>query len=129
MCFSLQPGHHSSLTEPNLQPTANQDRNNQCGIQHHSRELLMMGIVVRDICLAYKKYNKITGDIYLVFYSSVIIMMHGPIKSGRNTCLDLDYLNIVSLHFKFTSFIFHRNIYEYMLLHCSKYNSLFPLDT
>jgi len=23
-CFSLQPGHYSSLTEPNLQPTANQ---------------------------------------------------------------------------------------------------------
>jgi len=23
-CFSLQPGHYSSLTAPNLQPTANQ---------------------------------------------------------------------------------------------------------
>ena len=35
-CFSLQPGHYSSLTAPNLQPTANQERNDQCGNQHHS---------------------------------------------------------------------------------------------
>jgi len=30
-CFSLQPGHYSSLTAPNLQPTANQERNDQRG--------------------------------------------------------------------------------------------------
>jgi len=28
-----------SLTAPNLQPTANQERNDQCGNQHYSREL------------------------------------------------------------------------------------------
>jgi len=32
------------------QPTANQERNDQCGNQHHSRKLLMMGIVVPEIC-------------------------------------------------------------------------------
>ena len=42
----LQPGHYSNLTAPNLQPTANQERNDQYGNQHHSRELLMMGIVI-----------------------------------------------------------------------------------
>jgi len=47
--FSLQPGHYSSLTTPNFQPTANQERNNQCGNQHYSRELLMMGTVVPEI--------------------------------------------------------------------------------
>ena len=46
----LQPGHHSSLTAPNLQHTANQERNDQCGNQHHSRELLMMGIVMPETC-------------------------------------------------------------------------------
>jgi len=46
----LQPGHYSSLTTPNLQPTANQERNDQCGNQHHSRDLLMMGIVVPETC-------------------------------------------------------------------------------
>ena len=29
----LQPGHYSSLTAPNLQHTANQERNDQCGNQ------------------------------------------------------------------------------------------------
>ena len=38
----------------------------------------MMGIVVPETCWAYKKYNKIISDIYLVFYSSVITMMYGP---------------------------------------------------
>ena len=41
---------NSSLTVPNLQPTANQERNDQCGNQHHSRELLMMGTVVLETC-------------------------------------------------------------------------------
>ena len=46
--LSLQPGHYSSLTAPNLQHTANQDRKDQCGTHHHSRELLMIGIVVPE---------------------------------------------------------------------------------
>jgi len=60
---SLQPGHYSSLTAPKLQHTVNQERNDQCGNQHHNRELLMMGIVMTETCLAYKKYNKIISDI------------------------------------------------------------------
>ena len=46
----LQPGHYANLPAPNLQPTANQERNDQRGNQHHSRELLMMGIVVPETC-------------------------------------------------------------------------------
>jgi hypothetical protein len=46
----LQPDHYSSLTAPNLQPAANQERNDQCGNQHYSRELLMMVIVVPETC-------------------------------------------------------------------------------
>ena len=59
---------YSSLPAPNLQPTANQERNDQCG----NRKLLMMGIVMPITCSAYKKYNKIISGIWLVFYSSVI---------------------------------------------------------
>jgi len=44
--LSLQPLHHSSLTATNLQHTANQE----CGNQHHSHELLMMGIVLPRTC-------------------------------------------------------------------------------
>ena len=43
------------------------------------RELLMMGIVIPETCWAYKEYNKITSGIQLVFYSSVITVMRGPI--------------------------------------------------
>jgi len=48
--LSLQPGHYSSLAAPNLQNTANQERNDQCGNQRHSRKLLMMGIVMPETC-------------------------------------------------------------------------------
>jgi len=47
---SLQPGHDSSLPAPNLKHTANQERHGQCGKQRHSRELLMMGIVMLKTC-------------------------------------------------------------------------------
>jgi len=47
---SLQIGHHSSLTAPNPQHTANQEIYDQCGNQHHSRELLMMVIVMPETC-------------------------------------------------------------------------------
>jgi len=47
---SPQPWHYSNLTAPHLQPTANQERTDQCGKQHHSRELLMMGIVMLETC-------------------------------------------------------------------------------
>jgi len=60
---SLQPGHHSSLHAPNLQPTANQERNDQCRNQNYSRKLLMMGIVVPETCWVCKKYNKIISGI------------------------------------------------------------------
>ena len=41
---------YSNLTAPNLQLTANQERNDQRGNQYYSRELLMMGIVVPETC-------------------------------------------------------------------------------
>ena len=61
--YNKQPGNYSSLTAPNLQSTANKERSDQCGNQHYSRELLMMGIVVAETCRVYKKYNKIISGI------------------------------------------------------------------
>jgi len=66
----LQPGHYPSLTAPNLQPTANQERDDWCGNQHYIRELLMMDIVVLEACWTYKKYNKIISGIYLFLFFS-----------------------------------------------------------
>jgi len=82
LCLSLQPGHYSSLTAPHLQHTTNQDRHDQCGKQHHSRELLMMGIVmpIRSTI----KYQVASG---WFFDSSVITMLHGPINIRQTSNL------------------------------------------
>jgi len=45
-----QAGVVSRLAAPNLQPTATQERDDQGGNQHYSRELLMMGTVVPKTC-------------------------------------------------------------------------------
>jgi len=49
-------------------------------IQQHSRKLLMMDILMCETCWARKKWNKIASDTKLVFYSSTITMMNGPIN-------------------------------------------------
>jgi len=86
--LSLQPGHYYSLTAPNLQPPANKERQDQCGNQHYSRELLMMGIVVPETCWAYKKYNKMSSGIELVFR---FFSYHNDARSNKHqiqqTCL------------------------------------------
>ena len=49
-------------------------------IQQHSRKLLIVDTLMSEICWAYKKWNEIVSDIKLVFHSSNITMMHGPIN-------------------------------------------------
>jgi len=49
-------------------------------IQQHSRKLLMMDILMSETCWVHKRWNKIASDIKLVFYSSAITMMQGPIN-------------------------------------------------
>ena len=55
-------------------------------IQQHSRNLLMMDTLMSETCWAHKKWNKIASDIKLVFYSSTITMMHGPINTRVSQC-------------------------------------------
>jgi hypothetical protein len=49
-------------------------------IHQHSRKLLKMDILMSETCWAHNKWNKITSDIKLVFHSSTVAMMHGPIN-------------------------------------------------
>jgi len=49
-------------------------------IQQQSCKLLMMDILMSETCWVHKKWNKIASGIKLVFYSSTITMMHGPIN-------------------------------------------------
>ena len=45
-----------------------------------SRKLLMMDILMSETCWAHKKWNIISSDIKLVFYSSTVTVMHSPIN-------------------------------------------------
>jgi len=69
-------------TQPHRNSNTHRTKNNTTNvlIQQNSRKLLNMDILMSEICWAHKKWNKIASDIKLVFYSSTITMMHGPIN-------------------------------------------------
>ena len=48
-------------------------------VLQHSRRLLKMDILMSETCWAHNKWNKIASD-RLVFHSSTIAMMNGPIN-------------------------------------------------
>ena len=68
--------------QPHRNSNTHQTKNNTTNvvIQQNSRKVLMMDILMSEKCWALKKWNKIASDIKLVFYSSTITMMHGPIN-------------------------------------------------
>jgi len=76
----LQPNHTET-------PSTHRTRNNttNVAIQQNSRKLLMMDILMSETYWAHKKLTKIASDIKLVFYSSTITMMHGPINISFQT--------------------------------------------
>jgi len=69
-------------TQPHRNSKTHWTKNNTTNvvIQQNSRKLLMMDILMSETCWAHEKWNKIASDIKLVFYSSTITMMHGPIN-------------------------------------------------
>ena len=83
MEYPTQP-HGNSNTHRTKKNTTN------VVIQQNSRKFLMMGILMSETCWAHKKWNKIASDIKLVFYSSTITMMHGPINIS-STCFEQFY--------------------------------------
>ena len=50
-------------------------------IQQHSHKPLMMDILMSETRCVHRKWNKVASDIKLVFNSSTITMMHGPINT------------------------------------------------
>jgi len=80
-------------TQPHRNSNTHRTKNNTTNvvIQHNSRKLLMMNILMSETCWVHKKWNKIASDIKLVFYSSTITMMHFPINI-RFMCPPSDYL-------------------------------------
>ena len=73
-----------------------QNKTTDVVIQRHSRKLLMMDILMSETCWAHKKWNKIPSDIKLVFHSSTITMLHGPINIKHSICITLS--SSIDLH-------------------------------
>ena len=69
-------------TQPHRNSNTHRTKNNTTNvvIQQNSHKLLMMDILMSETCWTHKKWNKIASDIKLVFYSSTITMMHGPMN-------------------------------------------------
>jgi len=63
-----------------LNPPSLQNNTTNVVIQQNSRKLLMMDILMSETCWAHQKWNKVASEVKLVFYSSSITMMHGPIN-------------------------------------------------
>ena len=70
----LQPANEHHLTQRTENKTTDVE------IHQHSRRLLKMDILMSETCWAHNKWNKVASYIKLVFHSSTIAMMHGPIN-------------------------------------------------
>jgi len=81
--FRLQPATSDTTpTQPHRISNTHRTKNNTTDvvIQQNSRKILMMDILMSETCWAHTKWNKIASEIKLVFYSSTITMMHGPVN-------------------------------------------------
>jgi len=82
---------HTDATpnQPHRNSNTHRTKNNTTNmvIQQNSRKLLMLDILLSETCWAHKKWNKLTSDIKLVFYSSTVTMMHGPINIRSLHCI------------------------------------------
>ena len=95
--LQLQPGHYSSLPAPNFQPTTTQERDDQCGNQHYSRELLMIYVVVPETCWAYKKYSKIRGIcLVLILQLTKWCTIQNTSKVVRGSLKVYDYSSVIT---------------------------------
>jgi len=89
-------------------------------IEQNSRKLLMMVILMSETFWAHKKWNKIASDIKLVFYSSTITMMHGPINRRTQEVLNFLFLTPKYARTLFSEsstpgFETYKNIMEYKM--------------
>ena len=70
-----------STSASTCKTNTNKNKTTDVVIHQHSRRLLKMDILMSETCWAHNKWNKIGSDIKLVFHSSTIAMMHGPINT------------------------------------------------
>jgi len=72
-------------TQPHRNSNTHRTKNNMTNvvIQQNSRKLLMMDILMSETCWTHKKWNKITSDIKLVFYSSTTVLLLSAVAFDR----------------------------------------------
>jgi len=77
---------YTTPTQPHRNTNTHRTKNNTTNvvIQQNSCKLLMIDILMSETCWAHEKWNRIATDIKLVFHSSTITMMHGPINIRKN---------------------------------------------
>ena len=80
----------SHTKAPNTQRTEN--KTTDVVIHQHSRKLLTMDVLMSETCWAHTKWNKRASVIKLVFHSSTITTMHGPINIRLRSLLHLGKL-------------------------------------
>jgi hypothetical protein len=102
------PPNTSRNKSSNTQRTEN--KTTDVVIHQHSRKLLKMDILMSETCWAHNKWNKIASDIRLVFHSSTIAMMHGPINI-RFYIFSLHWIYLeIQIYYKLLdSFLFSSN--------------------
>ena len=100
VCWRFCCGRNKSC---NTQRTEN--KKTDVVIHQHSRRLLKVVILMSETCWAHNKWNKIASDIKLVFHSSTIAMMHGPIN-----------IRSKKLSWHITSPYYHKRYYEQYIL-------------
>ena len=81
----------------NTQRTENKTTN--VVIQQHNRRLLKMDILTSETCWAYKNWNKTANGIKLVFHSSTITMMHGPINIRKDSAVQWKWHYVLPTQF------------------------------
>jgi len=92
--FGVACNTDTTPTQPHRNSNTHRTKNNTANvvIQQNSRKVLMVDILMSETCWAHKKWNKIASDIKLVFYSSTIKLMHGPINIRLHSHIQLHLL-------------------------------------
>jgi len=87
----LQPATRTPLKPCRTKsPQRTENKTADAVIQQNSRKLLTMDVLMSETRWAHM-WNKLASDIKLVFYSSTITMMHGPISIRRQLQLTSTY--------------------------------------
>ena len=82
--WSIASACNTTQTQPHQISNSQQTENKTTDviITKHSRKLLLMDILMSETCWVHKKWNKVAGDIKLVFYTSTTLLFFKQEENG-----------------------------------------------